>query len=882
MARRPTGVMLEGFSLCVIVWRMIALIMLLLICLRVAEAQVTVANNYLSVTMAANGDVTVTTILVDPNIPPKLNILTGSMTLRVEDDADRIYSALIRANGTAQTLGQRRADPIRWELRGTPMMVSQNSVKCFWVVEMPEPFGTDPDYDTNPDDLVIERIVTLVREFVEIRHRIINTDNVGHTIGVRLFLNPQLDPKLSWGPFYVPGVPPIVKEREFNAGIGMPEVWLTTLSRAQTAFSLKGIVKGGDATPPDRLVFGEAGHLTSDNWDFTVSDLYNLEFQDSAVAYYWLPFVLTPGAKVEFVTYVGLNIATAVSIGGSYGIFVNMPPQLNTIFGDNPLTPEVEASFPMPSPFTIDVTVLNYSDTPLTDTTLILQLPPGMSLVEGITPTQSIGNIPAGSEAKVSWDVTVENWVEGCVTINIVGIAFPGRVHNLPIRFIIPAQAQRFFVSGFHMFCLPYPVGDRYPPTALGLSGTLKLARWDPRSGKYRFFPYDIRELRPGEGYWIYLETPTRIMLNGARFLKDTEVPVAVPLYAGWNQVGNPFPQPIYLGGLQFAVPGSPLALNYEDASVEGYIHSFIFFWDNLSKDYTPPKSGSDVLLPPWQAFWVYAKRDAVLLFNQPQFIGSFQVRKRGKLQADHNSLRWKLRIGVIAGDERDLCNVLGVADGASDGLDGFDVLKPPRPSPSVKLAFVLGGEKAASATELCYDIKAASGGRKVWDFIVSCELPNSDVVLQWEWDGVPKDAKVTLVDVDSQRCINMRTASNYRYQSGAVGGKQRFKVIVEEGNAVPLKVMQLRVVPVRGGKAAISFVLSKDARIDCAIRTLTGRVVRRLSSGGVVKRGQVTMMWDGKDEHGNRVPRGVYVVTVQPVAEDFQTTVATATFRVQ
>ncbi|MCS7252470.1 MAG: FlgD immunoglobulin-like domain containing protein [Armatimonadota bacterium] len=862
-------------------WRNFLPSILLLIGFGMAEAQVTVANNYLSVTMAANGDVTVTTIVVDPYIPPKLDIFTGSMTLRVEDDADRIYSALIRANGTAASLGQRRADPVRWELRGTPMMVSQNSVRCFWVVEMPEPAGTDPDYDTNPDDLIIERIVTLIREFVEIRHRIINIDNVGHTIGVRLFLNPRLDPKLSSGPFYVSGVPPIVREREFNAGIGMPEVWLTTLSRTQTAFSLKGIVKGGDATPPDRLVFGEAGHLTADNWDFTVSEFYNLEFQDSAVAYYWLPFTLTPGAKVEFVTYVGLNISTAVSIGGSYGIFVNMPPRLNTVFGDNPLTAEVETSFPMPSPFTIDVTVLNYSDAPLTETTLILQLPPGMSLLQGTAPTQSIGNVPAGSEARVSWDVSVENWVEGYTTINIVGIAFPGKVHNLPIKFVIPAQAQRFFMGGFHMLCLPYPVGDRYPPTALGLSGTLKLARWDPRSNKYRFFPYDIRELRPGEGYWIYLETPTKIVLNGARFLKDTEMPVAVPLYAGWNQVGNPFPQPAYLGGLQFAVPGSPLALSYEDASVEGYIHSFIFFWDNLAKDYAQPKSGNDVLLPPWQAFWVYAKRDVVLLFNEPQFIGSFQVRKRSKMQANYDNLRWKMRISVTVGDECDSHNLLGVANGASDGLDDFDVFEPPRPSPSVKLAFA-GGRRGETPTELCYDIKAAGGGRKVWDFVVNCELPNKDVVLQWEGVDIPKNAKVMLVDVDAQRVINMRTASNYRYQSGAIGGLRRFKVVIEESNYAPLKVMQLSVVPVRGGKMAISFVLSKDARIYCAIRTLTGRVVRELGSSGVVKRGQVTMLWDGKDDNGKRVPNGAYIVTVQPVTEDSQTAFASAVFRMR
>jgi len=854
-----------------------AIIAALVACSIDASAQVTVVNNHLSVTMATNGDVTVRTVLVDPFIPPKLDILTMTMTLRVEDDADRIYSALIRANGNAQSLGERRAQPLSWELRGTPALRSQNSVSCFWIVEMPEPIGTDPDYDKNPEDLVIERTVTLIREFVEIRHRITNIDNVTHVIGVRLFLNPRLDPNSSAGPFYVPGMPPIIKEKEFYSA-EMPEIWLTTLSRTQTAFSLKGIVKGGDATPPDRLVFGEAGHLTADNWDFTLNEFFNLEFQDSAVAYYWMPFTLSPGASVQFITYVGLNLATAVSIGGSYALFVDMPPQLQTVFGDNLLTPEIEASFPVPNPFKVNVTLLNYSDTPLTDTTLILQLPPGMSLPAGSSPTQSIGVVPANSEANVSWDVNVEGWVQGYVTINLVGMAFPGKVHNLPIRLVVPAQVQRFFMSGFHMLCLPYPVLNAYPPTALSFTGSLKLARWDARSEKYRFFPYDIREVRPGESYWVYFDTPTTITLNGARFLKDTEVPVTVPLYAGWNQVGNPFPQPIYLGGLKFAIAGSPLALNYEDAVIDGYIHSFIFFWDNSAKDYAPPKSGNDVLLTPWQGFWVYAKRDVLLLFDRPQFIGSLQVRK-GSLQKNVGNPIWRIRISATAGELKDTHNLLGVANGASDGFDDFDIPEPPRPSPSIKLAFV--SVDRGKAYELCYDIKSASSKRKVWDFVVSCDVPEAEVKLQWEFESFPKMAKALLIDLDAGKSIYMRTSASYHYKNDA-SGKRQFRVIVDEEGVAPLKVMQLRAVQLRDGKIAISFTLSHDAKVDCTIRTLTGRLVRKLSRSEIVKRGQVTMLWDGKDAQGRQVPSGVYMIVVQPTTEDLRTVTATTLLRLR
>ena len=61
----------------------------------------------------------------------------------------------------------------------------------------------------------------------------------------------------------------------------------------------------------------------------------------------------------------------------------------------------------------------------------------------------------------------------------------------------------------------------------------------------------------------------------------------------------------------------------------------------------------------------------------------------------------------------------------------------------------------------------------------------------------------------------------------------------------------------------AIHYELAEPARLDPAVYDVRGRVVRRLAAGLLAADGEHHVIWDGLDERGGPVGRGVYFVRI-------------------
>ena len=61
----------------------------------------------------------------------------------------------------------------------------------------------------------------------------------------------------------------------------------------------------------------------------------------------------------------------------------------------------------------------------------------------------------------------------------------------------------------------------------------------------------------------------------------------------------------------------------------------------------------------------------------------------------------------------------------------------------------------------------------------------------------------------------------------------------------------------------ALTYALSAPARVDVEVRNIAGRIVRRVAADRDCPAGQNTLVWDGADERGTRVPAGRYLVRV-------------------
>ena len=75
---------------------------------------------------------------------------------------------------------------------------------------------------------------------------------------------------------------------------------------------------------------------------------------------------------------------------------------------------------------------------------------------------------------------------------------------------------------------------------------------------------------------------------------------------------------------------------------------------------------------------------------------------------------------------------------------------------------------------------------------------------------------------------------------------------------------------PLRAGDAAIQFELAKSDRVEVVLYDIAGREVRRLADR-LFPAGDHALRWDGVDDEGRVVPRGVYFAKVRYVTRRFE-----------
>ncbi len=77
---------------------------------------------------------------------------------------------------------------------------------------------------------------------------------------------------------------------------------------------------------------------------------------------------------------------------------------------------------------------------------------------------------------------------------------------------------------------------------------------------------------------------------------------------------------------------------------------------------------------------------------------------------------------------------------------------------------------------------------------------------------------------------------------------------------------------PLRAGLTTMHLGLAKPGRVEVKLYDVTGRLVRVLADRPFAA-GEHTLTWDGSDERGRRLPRGVYFARFTCRASGFQAT---------
>lgn len=164
------------------------------------------------------------------------------------------------------------------------------------------------------------------------------------------------------------------------------------------------------------------------------------------------------------------------------------------------------------------------------------------------------------------------------------------------------------FPAGLQMISSPCNytgLGDFAAIFGLGYP-TARLVAWDASAAAYAFYPNaPANTLTPGAGYWASFPAAAFPHFDGASV--PTTTPFSLPLAAGWNLIGDPFPA---------AVPLSSVTAN-GSALTSSPVSPNLYSYSTASGQYVsvPAATGS---LQPYAGYWIYTSSPVTLRVPAP------------------------------------------------------------------------------------------------------------------------------------------------------------------------------------------------------------------------------------------------------------------------
>lgn len=523
------------------------------------------------------------------------------------------------------------------------------------------------------------------------------------------------------------------------------------------------------------------------------------------------------------------------------------------------------------NPFTIRAYVDNvggYSDVytgiQINDVRITLNLPDGMSFINGDQATKVISQVNPLELQAVDWQVQSDGIVVGDLPYTVTITSTPGPnqaiTHNGIIR--VSATKQIPLQPSANLISTPWVFADSSWETVLGLStpSDFTAYEWDPVQNSYVISTSASR----GKGVWMILNpnshpVPEVDPYFGAGSPNDMQSGAPnLQLHSGWNLIGDPYPYALPVSQLVGVSAANPAqSFIFSDLVSQNIVSPYLAYWDSSVNNYRYVQ-GIAAIMQPNVGYWIKVQTAQDLTLNFPPIWDTFVPggRAPGSSWAQTGT-HWKLNLQGRANHGQDNDNYVGVAT----GVQPQDLVIPEAPAgPTQDLTVSIDGAPFGQGTRLAQGLYD-HGGQLTWTVYVASKS-GGPVTLSWpNMATLPSNVTFRLTDPVTHQSVDMRSRSSIMFTAGANSTRQFTIESSSSGSGQPAIGNVLTAAGRLTGNipATGSYVLNYDATVTVRVLDNRGSVVTTLVNGAKLRKGTNRLTWNLKDSGGNYVAAGTY-----------------------
>ncbi len=403
--------------------------------------------------------------------------------------------------------------------------------------------------------------------------------------------------------------------------------------------------------------------------------------------------------------------------------------------------------------------------------------------------------------------------------------------------------------SKWRLISVPAELDD---PSAVAIFGDELNGK--PSKTKWRIMEHsdlgsvDVSSVETGMGYWLYQQVKKDIDIRTGSGRTVDYSGTVLELKSGWNTIGSPYPFPVNIVKDPNFLYGP---ISYGISGYEGW-------------------TDEETQLKPWAGYAIYNRTS----FTQTLTIQPIQTDGRLYRVKEDSYEGWQVKLMARGDTYADPGNIIGRVKGAREELDMFDNPEPPTLPEYVSMTMARPEWKEKGFTTLfTSDIRSLETRDGIWDVEVHVKGESGPIEVSYDLYGTfPAEDAMVVLDMTTRNQYNILESQTFEINEYSEDFPYKFKIFSGSPEFVASAMADaLSLLPDEftlrqnypnpfNPSTTIEFTLPRPTEISLVIYNLMGQEVRTLKRG-MTDTGHHSILWHGKDNRGQLVSSGIYLV---------------------